>query len=81
MELTRPATAEEIKDYMTIENLLADCTDEEWDKVFDMTAEAFWTALKTEKERKRDYNRLYRYAKKHELTVKTFINWYLVDED
>lgn len=73
---TREATAEEIRDYELVEELTKDMDDGEFMEVIDMLDEYF---MNYGAERKIAYPKVYRFAKKLGVTVKTLDNWYFTE--
>lgn len=73
---TREATAEEIRDYELIEKLTADMDDEEFSAICEMLGEYF---INYGEARKAAYPKVYRFAKKLGVTVKTLDNWYFTE--
>lgn len=73
---TREATTEEINDYELIEKLTAEMDDEEFSKVLDMLGDYF---LNYGEARKAAYSKVYRFAQKLGVTVKTLDNWYFTE--
>lgn len=73
---TREATAEEIRDYELIEKLTADIDDGEFAKIVDMLGDYFMSYGEA---RKTAYPKVYRFAKKLGVTVKTLNNWYFTE--
>lgn len=73
---TREATAEEIRDYELIEKLTANMDDEEFAEVLDMYGNYFFSHGEA---RKAAYSKVYRFAKKLGVTVKTIDNWYFTE--
>lgn len=73
---TREATAEEIRDYELIEKLTADIDDGEFMKILDMLGDYF---MEYGKARRAAYPKVYRFAKKLGVTVKTLDNWYFTE--
>lgn len=73
---TREATAKEINDYELVEKLTADIDDSEYGEVLDMLSKYF---LSYGEARKAAYPKVYRFAKKLGVTVKTLDNWYFTE--
>ena len=73
---TREATAEEIHDYELIEELTKDMDDDEFAKVMTMLTDYF---MSYSEYRKKAYPKVYRFAKKLGVTVKTLDNWYFTE--
>ena len=65
---TREATAEEIRDYELVEERTKDMDDGEFAEIVDMLGEYF---LSYGAERKAAYNKVYRFAKKHQTDIRT----------
>ena len=73
---TREATTEEINDYELIEKLTADMDDEEFSDMLDMLGDYF---LNYGEARRAAYGKVYRFAQKLGVTVKTLDNWYFTE--
>lgn len=73
---TREATAEEIRDYELVEELTKDMDDDEFAKVMTMLTDYF---MSYSGYRKKAYPKVYRFAKKLGVTVKTLDNWYFTE--
>lgn len=73
---TRKATAEEIKDYELVERLTADIDDGEFMEILDMLGEYF---MNYGEARKAAFPKVFRFAKKLGVTVKTLDNWYFTE--
>ena len=73
---TREATATEIRDYELVEKLTKDMDDEEFAKVMAMLTDYFMSGSEY---RKTAYPKVYRFAKKLGVTVKTLNNWYFTE--
>ncbi len=73
---TREATTEEIRDYELIEKLTADIDDSEFSEICEMLGEYF---MSYGERRKAAYPKVYRFAKKLGVTVKTLDNWYFTE--
>ena len=73
---TREATAKEIRDYELVEELLKDMDDEEFAEVLTMLSDYF---MSYGEYRKTAYPKVYRFAKKLGVTVKTLDNWYFTE--
>jgi len=73
---TREATAEEIRDYKLVEELTKDMDDDEFAKVMTMLTDYF---MSYSEYRKKIYPKVYRFAKKLGVTVKTLDNWYFTE--
>ena len=73
---TREATADEIRDYELVEELTQEMDDEEFSGIVDMLGEYF---LNDYEARKAAYPKVYRFAKKLGVTVKTLDNWYFTE--
>ena len=73
---TREATATEIRDYELVEKLTKDMDDEEFAKVMTMLTDYFMSGGEY---RKTAYPKVYRFAKKLGVTVKTLNNWYFTE--
>lgn len=73
---TREATAEEISDYELVEKLTAEMDDEEFSEVLDMLSDYF---LSYGEARRAAYSKVYRFAKRLGITVKTLDNWYFTE--
>ena len=73
---TREATVEEIRDYELIQKLTANMDDEEFAEVLDMFDNYFFSHGEA---RKAAYSKVYHFAKKLGVTVKTIDNWYFTE--
>ena len=73
---TREATAEEISDYELVEKLTAEMDDEEFSEVLGMLSDYF---LSYGEARRAAYSKVYRFAKRLGITVKTLDNWYFTE--
>ena len=73
---TREATAEEIRDYELIEKLTANMDDGEFAPICSMLTDYFTSCGEY---RKTIYSKVYRFAKKLGVTVKTLDNWYFTE--
>ena len=73
---TREATVEEIRDYELVEKLTADIDDGEFAKIIDMLGDYF---MNYGEARKTAHPKVYRFAKKLGVTVKTLNNWYFTE--
>ena len=73
---TREATAAEIRDYELVEKLTKDMDDEEFSKVLTMLGDYF---MDYGEARKAAYPKVYRFAKKLGVTVRTLNNWYFTE--
>jgi DNA-binding transcriptional regulator YiaG len=73
---TREATAAEIRDYELVERLTKDMDDEEFSNVLTMLSDYF---MDYGEARKMAYPKVYRFAKKLGVTVKTLNNWYFTE--
>lgn len=73
---TREATAAEIRDYELVEKLTKDMDDEEFSNVLTMLGDYF---MDYGEARKAAYPKVYRFAKKLGVTVRTLNNWYFTE--
>ena len=73
---TREATLKEIHDYELVEELTKDMDDEEFANVLTMLIDYFTSYGEY---RKTVYPKVYRFAKKLGVTVKTLDNWYFTE--
>jgi hypothetical protein len=73
---TREATPKEIRDYELVEELTKDMNDEEFANVLTMLTDYFTSCGEY---RKTAYPKVYRFAKKLGVTVKTLDNWYFTE--
>ena len=72
----RKATAEEIKDYELVEKLTADIDDGEFMEILDTLSEYF---MNYGEARKTAFPKVFRFAKKLGVTIKTLDNWYFTE--
>lgn len=73
---TREATVEEIRDYELVEELTKGMDDDEFTKVLTILSDYFMSGGEY---RKTAYSKVYRFAKKLGVTVKTLDNWYFTE--
>lgn len=73
---TREATTEEINDYELVEKLTADIDDGEFSEICEMLSDYF---MSWGEARKAAYGKVYRFAKRLGVTVKTLDNWYFTE--
>ena len=73
---TREATIEEINDYELVEKLTADIEDDEFSDICEMLSDYF---LSYGEARRAAYSKVYRFAKRLGITVKTLDNWYFTE--
>lgn len=73
---TREATNKEVADYKTIEALTENFDSDEFEKFIETIGDYVFSYGT---ERKKNYNRVYRLAKKYNTTVLMLENWYCID--
>ena len=73
---TREATKEEVKNYKIIEALTDNFNSEEFENFTNIIGDYVFSYGA---ERKSNYNRVYRLAKKYNTTVSMLENWYCID--
>ena len=74
--ITREATEEEIREYEQMEKPTGNRGDEEFAEVLDMFDNYFFSHGEA---RKAAYSKVYHFAKKLGVTVKTIDNWYFTE--